>query len=103
MYVHLGIFLGVQDRCYGDAEVGGRTPEVLLVFPVSKMVSLLSRVRAIGDVSGPPSQEKDGIERTGGAEVIRDRIGPYSGIDALDRGSSHVLWEADKKSDHPKI
>ena len=91
VYVHLGIFLGVQDRCYGDAEVGGRAPEIWLVFPVSEVVSQLSRVRAIGDVSGLPSQEKDGKQRTGGAEVIRHRIGPYSGIDALDRGSSHVV------------
>ena len=48
VYVHLGIFLGVQDRCYGDAEVGGGAPEVLLIVPVSRISSQLIKIRAIG-------------------------------------------------------
>lgn len=52
----------------------------------------------LGYWRSPKPGEGDGTQRTGGAEVIRDGIGPYPGIDALDRGSSHACWVWKEKS-----
>jgi len=93
--LHFGVFLRVHYCCDGDAEVGGRAPEVCARGVVLAIGILLCAcaMHAIAVVRPARSSISPGVVGlTGRAEVVGHGVRPDAGIECFDCGR-HVAGD----------